>query len=133
MTNEVPPQTNAKKLILGHVVDGIYEMADFYDEQVCTHIFLCWNVDMYHLMVTHLVFQVLMTLDNRTLRITALPNDGGVAVNCVRLNKTDLYTENGIVHLAEAVLSPGEKSVAQLLEEDRFSKFKQCMLSIMLR
>lgn len=64
--------------------------------------------------------------DGFGLRLSAYPG-GMVAVNCVPINETDKETENGVVHTVEGVLTPVKHDLAEILSQEKFSKFRECM------
>ncbi|XP_014270413.1 transforming growth factor-beta-induced protein ig-h3 [Halyomorpha halys] len=106
LTNEVQvsnsPIHDEKALVRAHVVDGVYEVSDMYDEMI------------------------LPTRDNSTLRINFLPNRP-ITVNCIRMNTTDRLTEKGVVHIVDSLIQPVKGTIADRLSESKFSKFKDLL------
>ncbi|CAH1393896.1 unnamed protein product [Nezara viridula] len=108
LTNEVQvsnsPVRDEKALVRAHVVDGVYEVSDMYDEMI------------------------LQTRDNSTLRINFLPNRP-ITVNCIKMNATDRLTEKGVVHIVDSLIKPVKGTIADKLSEPKFAKFKELLES----
>lgn len=106
LTNEVQvsssPIRDEKAFVRAHVVDGVYEISDMYDEMI------------------------LQTRDNSTLRINFLPNRP-ITVNCIRMNATDRLTEKGVVHIVDSLIKPVKGTIADRLSEPKFAKFKELL------
>ncbi|KAF6197694.1 hypothetical protein GE061_008660 [Apolygus lucorum] len=106
-TNEVmfdeDKASSKRDVLLNHVVPGIYEMSDLENEMLLTS-----------------------DNNNKTLRINGYPG-GIVTVNCALINATDKLTSDGVIHTIDKVLVPVTHSLADLLEEKRFSKFKKLL------
>uniref|UniRef100_A0A0K8S8V3 FAS1 domain-containing protein n=1 Tax=Lygus hesperus TaxID=30085 RepID=A0A0K8S8V3_LYGHE len=105
-TNEVmfeeDKAPSKKDVLLNHIVPGVYEMSDLENEMLLT------------------------SENNKTLRINGYPG-GVVTINCALVNATDKLTSDGVIHTVDKVLVPVTHSLADLLEEKRFSKFKKLL------
>ncbi|XP_073987184.1 transforming growth factor-beta-induced protein ig-h3-like [Rhodnius prolixus] len=102
-TNEIERSALDKKaIILNHIVPEIKETSDMQNNMV------------------------LKAEDGFGLRLSAYPG-GMVAVNCVPINETDKETENGVVHTVEGVLTPVKHDLAEILSQEKFSKFRELL------
>lgn len=107
LTNEVIAESGEKtvskrEILLNHIVPGVYELSDLENEML------------------------LKTEDGKTLRVNGYPG-GVVTVNCAPLNISDKLTNDGVIHSVERVLPPVTKSLAELLNEKRFTKFRNLL------
>ncbi|KAK9510855.1 hypothetical protein O3M35_005551 [Rhynocoris fuscipes] len=102
-TNEIDINPVDKKaIILNHIVPEIKDTSDLQDNMV------------------------LKAEDGFGLRLKSYPG-GVVTVNCLPINETDKETENGVVHTVEGVLTPVKNDIADILSQEKFSKFRELL------
>lgn len=90
---------SSKDLVLNHIVRGFVDLGDIENEEIL-------NSD----------------YKNSTIRLNIYPtlnNDKLVTANCVPIRKPNNLAENGIVHVIDGVITPGQYSIKQIIEDSK--------------